>query len=218
MILMHHSDTTLQNIKAIRQMLDGTHKTQSRKIIGFSDVKSSEIKREVGDVWTDENGVEWEQRAGFKIKKGKLDEIRELLVKNRMPSHCPECNQPMTKRLDKKFWALEKRCFDCQVLFEHKLRIEGKYEAYEKERMLKNAEAWLSQAEQEAKELATAFRNPLTFANSDGSIEKWTGGLTGDEMAEKIEKEFELFKENFINKLKQDLYESKSIQGVKESN
>ena len=58
----------------------------------------------------------------------------------------------------------------------------------------------------------------LTFANSDGSIEKWTGGLTGDEMAEKIEKEFELFKENFINKLKQDLYESKSIQGVKESN
>ena len=188
----------LQNIKAIRQMLDGTHKTQSRKTIGFSDVKSSEIKREVGDVWTDENGVEWEQRAGFKIKKGKLDEIRELLVKNRMPSHCPECNQPMTKRLDKKFWALEKRCFDCQVLFEHKLRIEGKYEAYEKERMLKNAEAWLSQAEQEAKELATAFRNPLTFANSDGSIEKWTGGLTGDEMAEKIEKEFELFKENFI--------------------
>ena len=208
----------LQNIKAIRQMLDGTHKTQSRKTIGFSDVKSSEIKREVGDVWTDENGVEWEQRAGFKIKKGKLDEIRELLVKNRMPSHCPECNQPMTKRLDKKFWALEKRCFDCQVLFEHKLRIEGKYEAYEKERMLKNAEAWLSQAEQEAKELATAFRNPLTFANSDGSIEKWSGGLTGDEMAEKIEKEFELFKENFINKLKQDLYESKSIQGVKESN
>ena len=119
----------LQNIKAIRQMLDGTHKTQSRKTIGFSDVKSSEIKREVGEIWTDDNGVEWEQRNGFKIKKGKLDEIRELLVKNRMPSHCPECNQPMTKRLDKKFWALEKRCFDCQVLFEHKLRIEGKYEA-----------------------------------------------------------------------------------------
>lgn len=201
----------LQNIKAIRQMLDGTHKTQSRKTIGFSGGKGSETKHAVGEVWTDDNGVEWEQRDGFKIKKGKLDEIRELLVKNRMPSHCPECSQPMTKRLDKKFWALEKRCFDCQVLFEHKLRIEGKYEAYEKERMLKNAEAWLIQAEQEAQEIAKMFRDPLAFANSDGSIEKWSGGMSGEEMAEKIEKEFELFKENFINKLKQDLYESKSI-------
>jgi len=208
----------LQNIKAIRQMLDGTHKTQSRKTIGFSGIKGSETKRAVGEVWTDDNGVEWEQRDGFKIKKGKLDEIRELLVKNRMPSHCPECKQPMTKRLDKKFWALEKRCFDCQVVFEHKLRIEGKYEAYEKERMLRNAEAWLMQAELEAKEIAKMFRDPLTFANSDGSIEKWSGGMSGDEMAEKVEKEFELFKENFINKLKQDLYESKSIEGIKESN
>lgn len=210
--------TKLQNIKAIRQMLDGTHKTQTRKTIGFADVKSSEKRREVGEIWTDDNGVEWEQRNGFKIKKGKLDEIRELLAKNRMPSHCPECNQPMTKRLDKKFWALDKRCFDCQVAFEHNLRIEGKYEAYEKERMLKNAEAWLQQAEQEAMEIAKMFRDPLTFANSDGTVETWTGGLSGDEMAEKVEKEFELFKENFINKLKQDLYESKSIEGVKESN
>jgi len=195
--------TKLQNIKAIRQMLDGTHKTQTKKTVGFSDVKSSETRREVGEVWTDENGVEWEQRAGFKIKKGKLDEIRELLAKDRMPKDCPECKQPMTKRLDEKFWNLEKRCFDCQVSFEHNLRIEGKYEEYERDKILRNAEAWLAEAEKEAKDLAEVFRNPLTFAGADGSIEKWSGGMTGEEVAEKIEKEFEMFKENFIEKLKQ---------------
>ena len=195
--------TKLQNIKAIRQMLDGTHKTQTKKTVGFSDVKSSETRREVGEVWTDENGVEWEQRAGFKIKKGKLDEIRELLAKDRMPKDCPECKQPMTKRLDEKFWKLEKRCFDCQVSFEHNLRIEGKYEEYERDKILRNAEAWLAEAEKEAKDLAEVFRNPLTFAGADGSIEKWSGGMSGEEVADKIEKEFEMFKENFIEKLKQ---------------
>jgi hypothetical protein len=109
----------------------------------------------------------------------------------------------MTKRLDEKFWNLEKHCFDCQVAFEHDLRIEGKFAQYERERILRNAEAWLVEAEQEAKELAEVFRNPLEFMTVDGIAEKWNGGMSGDEIADKIEKEFEMFKENFINKLKQ---------------
>ena len=68
------------------------------------------------------------------------------------------------------------------------------YEAFEAERL----------AEQEAKELAEVFRNPLTFANADGTIENWSGGMTGEELAEKIEQEFEQFKDNFINKLKNE--------------
>lgn len=196
--------TKLRNIDAIKKMLDGTHRMQTRKTISFSESfdKEKYQKREVGESWTDENGVEWEQRAGFKIKKGKLDEIRDLLVANRMPSHCPECNEPMKKRLDEKFWKLEKRCFDCQVNFEHNLRIEGKFEEYQRNRILKNAEAWLADAEKEAKEIIEVFKNPLTFANSDGTFEEWTGGKTAEEVAQQIEEEFDEFKKNFIEKLK----------------
>ena len=82
------------------------------------------------------------------------------------------------------------------------LRIEGKYEQYEKDRILKNAESWLADAEQEAKEIIEAFRNPLAFANSDGTMEQWEGGMSGDEIANKIQEEFELFKTNFLEKLK----------------
>ena len=196
--------TKLRNIEAIKKMLDGTHRTQNKTTVGFSDadkVANQNKKRAVGECWV-ENGDEWEQREGFKIKKGKMDEIRQLIA-NKMPSTCPKCNNSMTKRLDEKFWKLEKHCFDCQVDFEHNLHIEGKYEAYEKERILKNAEAWLKDAEQEAKEIIESFRNPENFTNVDGTTEQWNGAITAEEIADKIEKEFELFKENFINELKQ---------------
>ena len=196
--------TKLRNIEAIKKMLDGTHRTQNKTTVGFSDadkVAKQNQKRAIGECWV-ENGEEWEQREGFKIKKGKMDEIRQLIA-NKMPSTCPKCNNSMTKRLDEKFWKLEKHCFDCQVDFEHNLRIEGKYEAYEKERILKNAEAWLKDAEQEAKEIIESFRNPENFTNVDGTTEQWNGAITAEEIADKIEKEFELFKENFINELKQ---------------
>ena len=42
----------LQNIKAVKQMLEGTHKFQTKKSIGFSDAKQKaekNQKREVGD-------------------------------------------------------------------------------------------------------------------------------------------------------------------------
>jgi hypothetical protein len=131
--------TKLRNIDAIKKMLDGTHRMQTRNTVAFSDVKKELQKREVGETWIDDKGVEWEQRAGFKIQKGKLDEIRSLINANKMPSTCPNCNQPMTKALDQKFWKLEKHCFDCQIDMEHNLRIEGKFEEYERNRILRNA-------------------------------------------------------------------------------
>jgi ribosomal protein L37AE/L43A len=155
----------------------------------------------VGEVWKDADGIEWEQREGFKIQKGKLDEIRNKLAEKRMPACCPSCKLPMKKKLDAKFWKLEGRCLDCQIDFEHQLRIEGRYESYEKSRILKNATSWLKEAEQEALELAAAFKSTLQFAGADGSYEKWTGGQTPEEVSERIEKEFTSFKENFINQL-----------------
>jgi ribosomal protein L37AE/L43A len=195
--------TKLRNIDAIKKMLDGTHKSQNTTTVGMNiGIVSDDQKREVGEIWKDSQGVEWEQRAGFKIQKGKMDTIRELINAQKMPSHCPKCNQPMTKKLDKKFWKLDKQCFDCQIDFEHNLKIEGKYEQYEKDRILKNAEAWLVEAEQEAMEIIEAFRNPVTYTNADGTTEEWSGQMTPEEVADKIETQFKEFKEDFLEKLK----------------
>ena len=49
----------LQNIKAIKEMLAGTHKFQTKKTIGFSDAKESaekNKKRNIGDIWEEKIG------------------------------------------------------------------------------------------------------------------------------------------------------------------
>ena len=116
-------------------------------------------------------------------------------------------------------WKLFKHCLNCQVDAEHKMRLEGTYDQFVKDFQLKNAEAWLKDAEQEAKEIVHAIRSRLAFANSDGTVEEWDGGIDPDELADKIEKEFETFKENFINKLKDDnRVENVNPSGDSESN
>ena len=191
----------LQNIKAIKQMLDGTHRMQSRTTVGYEG-EQKQTTKEVGETWTDVNGKEWIQKDGFKIS---VNKFLDQMASTRMPSMCPKCNKEMTHRLDKKFWGIEGHCFDCQVTFEHNLRIDGKYEEYEKRKILNNALAWLKDAEQEAHEIIDSFRNPATYANSDGTYEKWHHNVTPEEIANKIEKEFAEFKVNFIQKLENDL-------------
>ena len=42
----------LKNIKAVKEMLGGEHKTQTKKTISFADKVF--VKREVGETWVDD--------------------------------------------------------------------------------------------------------------------------------------------------------------------
>ena len=53
------------------------------------------------------------------------------------------------------------------------------------------------------------LENPKTtlkasFINEDGSIEEWAEGMTPEELEEKIDKDFDTFRKNFIGKLKNE--------------
>ena len=190
----------LKNIKAVKEMLDGKHKTQTKKTISFTDKVF--VKREVGETWTDDKGQKWEQRKGYKVKVGKLSklrtELREFPNCNKESGSCT-CTEPGTA--DLKMKAIHGMCLNCVVEMEHKLKLEGKYEEYERKKLLANAENWLKQAELEKEVLKTTLK--ASFVNEDGSIEKWNG-MTEKEVEEKIDKEFETFRENFIGKLKNE--------------
>ena len=180
-------------------MLEGKHKTQTKKTVSFD--KKQAVKRDIGDVWTDDKGQEWEQKKGYKVKAGKFQKLRKELKK------FPNCKEGCDSYLDPghadlKMKAYHGMCLDCVVDMEHKLKLEGKYEEYEKKKMLANAEAWLRQAEFEKDVLKHSVQ--AQFINEDGSIEKW-GGLNEDEVIERIERGFEKFKKDFIDKLKEDL-------------
>ena len=185
----------LKNVKAVREMIAGTHKSQTKTNVSFGEKKTF-VKREVGEQWTDDEGTLWEQRKGYKVKLGKLSELRQNL--NKFPNCKKEiCTCTNPKRNDIKMKTIHGMCFDCVIEMEHKLKIEGKYEEYEREKILANMKSWLKGAEVEKEALKTALK--AKFVNEDGSIEEWNE-MSWDEVEKKIDNEFRLFKENYLKK------------------
>jgi hypothetical protein len=91
-------------------------------------------------------------------------------------------------------------CFDCVIQMEHKVRLEKRWDEYEKEKVKLNAIAWLKEAERD-KNLIAEELSKAEFANSFGESEKWSSGITKEELLQKIEDEFEQFRQDFIQKL-----------------
>lgn len=188
----------LQNIKAINQMLSGTHRSQNKTTVGY---QSKEEDRKIGDKWIDNNGIQWEQKDGYKVSSAKaLEAVMAAIKALKMPSTCPKCNNEMkNNQYNKKMWSIHKMCFDCVIDMEHEHRLNGTYEQYEKDLMRKNIEAWLkdARAEMEAiKELLTKAE----FVNSDGTVEKWDSPWKGkeQELEELLERDFQKVKAQLL--------------------
>lgn len=126
-------------------------------------------ERKIGDRWMDEDGNEWEQKNGYKMKLPKyLDEINKVDV-------CPKCGKTIETRLDKKFYVLRKNCFDCQIKFETKLRISGGWEEYQKSVIEANYIAFLKDSKTEIEEYLADLKNKMEYVTPEGKLEKWEG-------------------------------------------
>tara|TARA_Y100000768_G_scaffold200521_1_gene150749 strand:- start:344 stop:865 length:522 start_codon:yes stop_codon:yes gene_type:complete len=94
-------------------------------------------------------GQEVEKRSmvgyeGKQKEKGDIkSELTDIMSEVRMPLFCPKCKKTMKKKLDDKFWRLFEHCWDCQIDFEHKLRLEGKYDEWSNSRAKNNQKAWV---------------------------------------------------------------------------
>ena len=102
-----------QNV-ALKNILDGKP-TEKRSMVGYQG--------------------EQEKNLGGKTRESELSKIMQSV---RMPLFCPKCKKTMKKKLDDKFWRLFEHCWDCQIDFEHKLRLEGKYDEWATERAKNN--------------------------------------------------------------------------------
>tara|TARA_B100001057_G_C22277193_1_gene729296 strand:- start:2 stop:526 length:525 start_codon:yes stop_codon:yes gene_type:complete len=81
---------------------------------------------------------------GKKEKQGDIkSELTDIMAQARVPLFCPKCKKTMKKKLDNKFWYLYKHCFDCQIDFEHKLRLKDEYKEWELGKTKNNQKAWV---------------------------------------------------------------------------
>jgi len=192
-----NADSKLRNIDAIKKMLSGTHQFQTKTSVSFQDITAPAPDRQVGDVWTDKDGIEWEQRKGYKMNKGKFDDLRAEL--NSFPKCRKEtCTCIKPERLDYKMRGLHGMCFDCVVDMEHDLKITGKYAEYERNKMKKNAMGWLKDSEQEVIALKVAVTKAPEFVTVDGQVNKWEMQYDPEKMAASIDAQFNEMKSNIF--------------------
>jgi len=115
---------------------------------------------------------------GKKEKSGdKISRLSDIMKEARMPWFCPKCKKVMKKRLDNKFYMKLGHCFDCQITTENKLRIQGKYEEWEKNKIRENKISFLKdqiQAITEWKEMKSPeFYNNVGVDYPELEKEKW---------------------------------------------
>lgn len=196
----------IDGVEDVKKLLHGEHVEQQKVTVGYvPENENLNGNRKVGDRWFDSDGNEWEQKDGYTMKLGK-EWQQELQTYLKSFPNCRKetCTCNMPKRLDEKMRRIHGMCFDCVIDMEHKIRLEGKWADYEKQKVKENAIAWLTEAEKDKNAIAEEL-SKLDFANEFGDAEKWNVPVTKEELLAKIESEFKEFKENFIQKLEDDL-------------
>lgn len=195
----------LKNTDSIKQMLDGTHRTQTRTKVGW-DNTTAYMQHEIGDTWPelDTSGnivCIWEQKKGYKIKHPPNYKAFEGLTDylNEYPN-CfgVDCKTRVKTRLDQKFRVRTGMCSECVAKMETKLKIQGKFKEYEKDKLKKNAEAFFKSTDIEIELLANSIASGSGVAHSDGTIEQWLGN-TGQ--ANNILQEYNEYKNIVLRRL-----------------
>jgi len=205
----------LQNIKAVKEMMAGTHKSQTKTQIGYSGNKKiaeediiERFENGKPKIWIEvTNGTRWqiEQHDGFRSKKPEnsvLETINEIL---KVPEKCPKCDSAMKgvkeERLNLKFWYQSKQCFGCQLSEESIIRAKGKeaWSEYSRKKMLANAESWFKDTDKEVELVRKSLK--LQFVqNADGDLAEY------DQTAffNKFDTDYKKFKEQILNNLEGD--------------
>ena len=166
-----------KDVQRARNLIMGNSGASTSTQVGYK----KEIKEyQEGDVWT-ENKKTWTIKNGIKQTVSKLDTIKKEVF---MPLSCPCCGKIMKKRLDKYNYKIHKKCHDCVIEFEHKLKIKGEYQNYIKKLKAKNSLDIVD--EMESYLLDAINTSNSSFVSEDGVIEKWSGGVNKKEWNQKI--------------------------------
>ena len=183
-----------KDVERLRNLIKGNTNDSAETQIGYT--KKIELYQE-GDVW-EENGKKWTIKDGIKQSHTKLDQIKKEVF---TPLFCPECSNIMKKRMDSKMYKIHKKCFDCVIEMEHKLKLEGKYDEYEKNLVAHNALSYANDLEQYLLEAINTSNNQ--YVSENGEVERWKGGIDKEKLTQEVKNGIEEFKKdvnNYINK------------------
>jgi len=166
-----------KDVSRMRNLITGKTGASTGTQIGYN---KEQIDYKEGDIWT-ENKKTWTIKNGIKQTISKLDTIKKEVF---MPLCCPKCGKVMKGQLDKPNYKIHKKCHDCVVEFEHKLRIRGEYDDYIKKLKAKNSLDIVN--EMESYLLDAINTSNSGFVSEDGVVERWVGGVNKEELTKQV--------------------------------
>ena len=166
-----------KNLQKVQDMLDGNYKNKIQ--VGYS---KTEKTREVGEKWTDSDGVEWEQKEGYIFKVPTMPSVGMF---NHQCKDCKKnCSPKMAKPWDRDVFKADGRCYHCQLNFEEDLKLKPiRWFAYRRLKDLQNMEAlekdmvqWVEEITEERKKnpFDTTIANAMANDNVSMEINKNT--------------------------------------------
>lgn len=117
-------------------------------------------KRKNGDVWEDSKGKKWQQKDGRKVSLSSME--TPLLDALNTLSKCSDCGMNIRvygNRLDHKVFPKTGKCYDCLEQEELIYRTNGKWESYEKMKVLKNKRGQLKNFKEKVLESIVFLNN-----------------------------------------------------------
>ena len=159
-----------KNLQRVHDMVSGTYggKIQS----GY--VGEKEVVRKIGDIWTDGDGIKWEQKNGYKMKLTKTANVGIF------KAHCKDCKKGILKSWDKDTHKADGRCYHCQINYEMDLKFDKpiRWFAYRRMKELQNMESierdiiqWVDELDKRKKEKIFDKSVANAMANHNVSME-----------------------------------------------
>ena len=170
--------------------------------MGYS--KESERQNEVLKSLLKGETPEKRVMVGYEGKKqqsgDKVSRLSDVMAEARMPWFCPSCKTVMKKRLDNKFWMKFGHCFDCQIKIENKLRIEGTYDEWEKNKIKENKISFIKENLEKLKEWKQqsepVWMNNVGVNYPELEKEKWS--IDKDKIEKEADEAIQKFEEELI--------------------
>ncbi len=170
---------TEKDVNRMRNLIQGKHGDKVGQSVGYS--KHDNDYKE-GDIW-EADGRKWTIKDGIKQNITKLDKAKKAHM---MPIFCPNCGSKMHTDLDKPYYNIHKKCFNCVVEFEHHLRTSGLYEVYESKIINSEIDNWVNEFKAYIESELHTTNN--SFITEQGDVERWVGAPNKDKVMEGLEK------------------------------
>ena len=145
--------------------------------ISFSGADKENIKREVGEKWTDDKGKTWVQYEAGKIETSELsDTMQEVRAYLDKLNSCKaeDCKTIKIGRVDKKLISKTGYCLHCLTLREAEIKYDGLWNEYEDYKIYSNMIAYGNDVVSQFKQAYRDAKQTYEVVQEDGKIETWS--------------------------------------------